>query len=112
MPRPPREIDYDGIRDMAQEGCTDYEIADIIGFSQEGFSRRKSKDDKLQQALKRGRSVMNRSLRRAQLDSALGGNVTAQIWLGKQVLGQKDKHEQTVDGTMTVNIIKPDRSKR
>ena len=33
------------------------------------------------------------SLRRMQGKSAQDGNVTAQIWLGKQMLGQRDKHE-------------------
>jgi hypothetical protein len=33
------------------------------------------------------------SLRRAQWKSAEGGNVTMQIWLGKQWLGQKEQHE-------------------
>jgi hypothetical protein len=28
-----------------------------------------------------------------QWKSAQDGNVTAQIWLGKQMLGQRDKHE-------------------
>ena len=35
------------------------------------------------------------SLRRAQFEKALGGNVAMQIWLGKQHLDQKDKIEQT-----------------
>ena len=33
------------------------------------------------------------SLRRAQFKSAIGGNVMAQIWLGKQMLGQRDFRE-------------------
>ena len=35
------------------------------------------------------------SLRRAQFEKALGGNVAMQIWLGKQHIDQKDKIEQT-----------------
>ena len=35
------------------------------------------------------------SLRRAQFEKALGGNVAMQIWLGKQHLDQRDKIEQT-----------------
>jgi len=33
------------------------------------------------------------SLRRAQIKTALDGNPTMQIWLGKQYLGQHDKIE-------------------
>ena len=35
------------------------------------------------------------SLRRAQFEKALSGNVVMQIWLGKQHLDQKEKIEQT-----------------
>ena len=38
---------------------------------------------------------MKASLRRMQYKAAEGGNVTAQIWLGKQILGQKDKLEHS-----------------
>ena len=34
------------------------------------------------------------SLRRQQFKSAEAGNVTMQIWLGKQYLGQTDKVEE------------------
>ena len=40
-----------------------------------------------------GRGKM--SLRRAQMDLALGGNATMQIWLGKNILGQRDNIEVT-----------------
>ena len=35
------------------------------------------------------------SLRRVQMDAALGGNATMQIWLGKNILGQRDNIEVT-----------------
>jgi hypothetical protein len=40
--------------------------------------------------LESGKGDCQLSLRRAQLETALGGNATMQIWLGKQLLGQKD----------------------
>ena len=36
------------------------------------------------------------SLRRAQWKSAKSGNVTMQIWLGKQWLGQKEQSEVSI----------------
>jgi hypothetical protein len=42
------------------------------------------------------RMAGNVSLRRKQIELAIGGNVTMLIWLGKQYLGQADK--QTVSG--------------
>jgi hypothetical protein len=45
--------------------------------------------------IKKGREMGRISLRRAQFEKALGGNVAMQIWLGKQHLDQKEKIEQT-----------------
>ena len=39
------------------------------------------------------------SLRRRQFKSAEEGNVTMQIWLGKQYLGQTDKVEEKITNT-------------
>jgi hypothetical protein len=39
---------------------------------------------------------------RAQWKSAMAGNTTMQIWLGKQLLGQRDRHE--VDAQVTGDI--------
>lgn len=39
------------------------------------------------------------ALKRAQIESALKGNTTMQIWLGKQYLGQSDKTEIKEDIT-------------
>ena len=42
------------------------------------------------------------SLRRMQFTTAQKGNATMQIWLGKQLLNQRDKHDLTSsDGSMT-----------
>ena len=61
------------------------------------------------------------SLRRAQFEKALSGNVVMQIWLGKQHLDQKDKIEQTtyneplpliIEGTSTTLNGKSNGKKR
>ena len=41
------------------------------------------------------------SLRRQQIESAKGGNVTMLIWLGKQLLDQADKREVKEESTVT-----------
>lgn len=52
------------------------------------------------------------SLRRIQLAKALEGDNTLLIWLGKQLLGQKDKSDITSDGEkvtgITVNYVGTD----
>ena len=40
-------------------------------------------------------------MRAKQFETALGGNVSMQIWLGKQHLGQRDKTELEQSGTVT-----------
>ncbi len=45
-----------------------------------------------------------------QWKAAKAGNVTMQIWLGKQLLGQKDKSDVTSgDQPLTVNVVYQDK---
>jgi hypothetical protein len=90
--RPRLEIDMDLLQKLANIHCTDEEIALIVGVSQETFVRRKREPEfafTLAQARAQGRA----SLRRMQWRLAESGNATAQVWLGKQILGQRDKFE-------------------
>jgi hypothetical protein len=50
------------------------------------------------EALERGRAKGNISLRRMQWKAAEEGNITAMIWLGKQLLGQRsfEREEKNV----------------
>lgn len=98
MARPAKEISTDMVYKLAQIGCTNQEIADIVGVSHDTLTRR-CKDE-----LDEGRAFGRMSLRRKQWDVALSGNVTMLIWLGKQVLGQADKQE--VKSETTERIIK------
>jgi hypothetical protein len=47
-------------------------------------------------AFEKGRSLLNSSLRRKQIQVAMSGNVTMLIWLGKQHLSQTDRQEARV----------------
>jgi hypothetical protein len=44
------------------------------------------------------------ALRKAQYDTAIGGNATLLIWLGKQELDQTDKMTQTITDEVTVTL--------
>lgn len=75
--------------------CTLVEIADFFGVSEDTVESW-CKDNygmTFSEVYKRRSSQGNISLRRWQLKSAEKGNVTMQIWLGKQHLGQKEKVE-------------------
>ena len=80
------EIDYDLVAKLAEIQCTQEEIARILGCSTKTLQR----DDTFCLIYKKGLESGRTSLRRYQWKSAEKGNVTMQIWLGKQFLGQKD----------------------
>lgn len=95
MGRPKKEIDWDLADKSAAMMCTGEEIAHLCCCSY---------DTLIAQIKEQGYASFSewfgersaatlKSLRRKQIDSALGGNSTMLIWLGKQYLGQKEKNE-------------------
>jgi hypothetical protein len=86
MSRPRKSIDYGLVESMAQIHCTQEEIAEVLGISVRTLQRRA----KFCRIYKKGREKGKASVRRMQFKSAEKGNVTMQIWLGKQILGQRD----------------------
>lgn len=72
---------------------TQQELAHYFGVDRATVNRFFRKYPEAVEAFERGRAMGCISLRRAQQRSALRGNVQAQIWLGKQRLGQRDKHD-------------------
>jgi hypothetical protein len=91
--RRPTPIDYNEVYKLAGIQATDEEIAAWIGMTAEGFRKRKLKDKELQDIMFRGRGKGRASLRRSQWTLAQAGNATMNIWLGKQMLGQRDKQD-------------------
>ena len=86
--RTPTAIDLNLVESLAGVGCTVEEIAAELRISARTLQRRE-KQKAFGAAMERGRARGRASLRRAQWKSAQAGNVTAQIWLGKQMLGQR-----------------------
>jgi hypothetical protein len=87
--RPKKVINYELVTELAEIFCTQEEIATVLNIS----ARTLQRDEEFCRIYKEGIQNVKSSLRRAQLKSALKGNVTMQVWLGKQYLSQKDKHE-------------------
>jgi hypothetical protein len=108
----PMKIDYAKVEQMAQDQCTDAEIGRCIGFTVQGFIKRKKSDDKLVEALEIGRAHGATSLRRLQWQLAQEGNATMLVWLGKNYLSQTDKLEQKNDGDVNITIKHPDRNRK
>lgn len=83
--RPRKQVDEPTLEQMASMGCTTAEMAETLGVSPDTLERNYAA------SIKRGAALRNYSLRRRQLELAMEGNPTMLIWLGKQLLGQRDK---------------------
>ena len=83
---PPEEV-----YKLAQLGCKDTEISEWFGIDSNTLRYNFSAE------LSKGRAALNISLRRAQINTALSGNPTLLIWLGKQYLGQADNPIDSAD---------------
>lgn len=84
MGRPKLDLDEALIEKLASIHCTMEEIASICNCSVDTLERRYAELIKV--AKDKGKS----SLRRYQWEGAQKGNSAMLIWLGKQLLGQKD----------------------
>jgi len=73
--------------------CTVQEIADWYGISRDTYYERMKDNKEFSDAVKKARVDGKFSLRRWQWKAAQDGNITMQIFLGKQpdILGQTDK---------------------
>ena len=88
-------LDEDQVLKLAEIGMTHKEIAHFFGCSVTTITNRYSG------IIRNGHSVMKEGLRRQQLRTAMSGNPTLLIWLGKQMLGQTDV--QKIEQTTNVN---------
>jgi hypothetical protein len=73
--------------------CTQQEVADILGITQQSVSEMLKKPA-YRAAWEHARSVTRYDVRRKQIDSALDGDRTMLIWVGKQVLNQRDSPKE------------------
>ncbi len=92
MARPKKyKIDTKQVSNLARFGCTNLEIAQFFGCSADLIEKSYS------EFVTKGRSEQKLRLRQLQWQSAVNGNVTMQIWLGKQILGQAETPITTND---------------
>lgn len=109
-----KQIDWNEADKLRRIGCTCEEIVSVLGVSWSTMERKCKAEFNMpfDEYVKRGNQNFKVSLRRLQARGAQGyteiirdeegniierrynpPNVTMQIWLGKQFLGQKDKQE-------------------
>jgi hypothetical protein len=87
MARPRKKIDTELLAKLAKLGLTTAELAAIMECSKDTLERR------YMDVIEQGRLHRNASLKRKQYEAAMAGNPTMLIWLGKQYLEQRDKHD-------------------
>jgi hypothetical protein len=87
---------------------THIEAAAVLGVSKPTFEQFLARNKKAKEAFEIGKGTAKISLRRAQFKAALDGNATMLIWLGKQLLGQKNKLEHSGEsgGPIELQFIK------
>lgn len=95
--RPLIQIDKEVLAKLCELQCTLEEMAGVLKCSDDTIERfcEREYGTNFAEVYKRLSSGGKVSLRRMQFKSALEGNVTMQIWLGKQCLSQSDKMENT-----------------
>lgn len=89
MARPKITVDVAMLEALAERGLTQDDCAAVLGISVDTIQRNHRDVYNL------GLQKCKASLRRKQFEMALAGNVTMLVWLGKNLLGQSDKHELT-----------------
>jgi hypothetical protein len=108
--KPLAVIDWDQVDAMSAIMCTGEEQAAILGVDYDTLNgackREKSKG--ISDYMKEKGAEGKMSLRRKQYTTAIDGNPTMLIWLGKNWLGQTDQPDNQVQAAAPIiNIINP-----
>ena len=99
-------INKEHFEGMCRIQCTKDEICGILDIDEGTLTKwcKETYNLGFSDIYKKKSSTGKMSLRRQQFKSAENGNVTMQIWLGKQYLGQTDKIEQKQEDKLDVLI--------
>ena len=89
MPRPEANIDREELEKLCAMQCTDQEIAAFLGVSTRTIERRR-KVQSFREAMECGKAKGRISVRRNLFHLARKGNLGANIFLAKNLLGYKD----------------------
>ena len=111
------EIDIKLVQKLCEIQCTGEEIASVLGVSYDTLIRRVKElgYGGFAEFYKKHSEVGKASLRRLQWGTAVKGNVSMQIWLGKQILGQREKIENSENQEVpqiNVRIVNPGELKK
>lgn len=91
-------IDWNKVGKLLNAQCSGVSIASILGIHENTLYDRCRLDLNMEfmvfSAKKKSEGL--ELLKAKQFENAMTGNTTMQIWLGKQLLGQRDQIEQTI----------------
>jgi hypothetical protein len=111
--KPMSDKEFEQLVNMIRIQCTAEEISDVLGMSEDTLGRRIAERkiegvSNFADLYKKHQGEGKASLRRAQWKAAQDGNPTMLVWLGKQMLGQRDKQEITGDngGALQISITR------
>lgn len=95
MARPTTPIDWEQVDRMCEIHCTGEEQASILGVDYDTLNAacKREHNKSFSEYFRQKASSGKMSLRRKQYTSAMDGNTTMLVWLGKNWLGQTDQPE-------------------
>lgn len=103
-------IDWDTVGKLLEAGCSGESIAAQFGVHRTTlYNRCKADMGVTFSALSQQKKMLGDNLLRAkQYQTAMSGNTTMLIWLGKQRLGQSDKNELTGKdgGRLVIEVVR------
>lgn len=96
--RPQKTLDHNAVKQLAAIQCTDEEIAAALSVSLNTIRRRKQSDPVFAELIEEGRAQGRASLRRIQWQMAKNGSAVMAIFLGKNILRQRDRFDDEQEG--------------
>lgn len=97
----PKQVQIFGMFRATQETMAEY-----YGVSIDTIRRRMNDPEgDFCKAYKKGNGMLRMKLMEAQVNAALAGNTSMLIWLGKNILDQKDNVKNEVDITQPISVI-------
>ena len=106
MGRPLFEVNWEVVDNMCAIHCTGEEIAGVLGCDYDTLATACVREKKytFPEYFDQKRSSGRMSLRRKQYSTAMAGNPTMLIWLGKNWLGQADKTETAITSLPVLSV--------
>lgn len=106
--RPRIEFNLEELERLCRLNCTVDEIAAYFGCSKRTIEDRLSNEEEFKAIVDKGRANGKTSVRREQFKIMENGNAAMAIWLGKQLLGQRDNQEIVNDHKpITIEVVSP-----